>query len=132
MMNIDDRLRRARESEAGWNAAQAVEVARVVAASRRLKLDWDDGAGEGWISLVDNGLVVAYISTAIPLAIAMTSFVPFGKSGAELTLIQVEWLHEPVLSCGPAALEEAFGESDRFALLDRGAFSAQDLWYVTI
>ena len=131
-MDIDDKLRQARESAAGWNAARAVEVARVVAAAHRLKLDWDDGAGEGWISLVDDGQVVAYISTAIPLAIAMTSYLPFDKAGAELTLIPVEWLHEPVLSGGPAALEEAFGESDRFALLDRDAFSADDLWYVTV
>ncbi|HEX5201336.1 MAG TPA: hypothetical protein VFW27_15495 [Actinoplanes sp.] len=75
---------------------------------------------------------MAYVSTAVPLAMAETALWPFDEAGSAVALIPVESLAEPELSSGPGEFEAAFGESDRFAMLDRDAFSANDLWYVTV
>ena len=132
-MNIDLRLLRAREVAGSWSAAAAVEAARGLGGGRPdTLLDRDDGAGESWVRVLAGDAVIAYVCTALPLAMVDSHAADTTRLGSAVQSIVVGSLADPVLSGSQAGVENAFGHSERFSMLDLDRFSADDLWYVTV
>jgi hypothetical protein len=129
--NIDNNLLAAHRDSGAWTPAAAQAAARRIAAERSV-VDWDDGAGEGWIRLLAGTAVEAYVSVAVPLLIAASSAGIPEELRPVLQTILVEDLDSPELCATVNVLEAVFGASGRIADLDPAAFSANDLWYATV
>ena len=132
-MNIDTYLLRAREAAGSWSATAAVEAARALGGGRpEAVIDWDDGAGESWVRLLAGNTVIAYVSTVVPLAMITGQSAETTGLDSVAQSITVSSMTDPELSSSQAAIETAFGPSERFGLLDLEQFSADDLWYATV
>ena len=65
MIDIDDTLQLALDAASSWTSAAALNLARAIGEDGAI--DWDDGAGESWIRVIDrDGRVVAFVSVDLP------------------------------------------------------------------
>jgi hypothetical protein len=131
-LNIDRYLVGAREASGSWTGLAAVEVARGIGGHPDAVIDWDEGAGESWVRLIVGGVVVAYVSTDLPLVIIDRDMAGIDQLDPKVESILVESMENAELSGSKAALEAAFGHSRRLDLLNKEWFSADDLWYATV
>lgn len=129
---IDESLRRAASSAAAWSSGAAREMALSFARSSGVEVDWDDGAGEEWLRVLDGSRVMALVSVKLPLAFIRGDASERIETFDDISLITVSDFDDPRLSCAPVILEEGFGATRRFESIDAGGFSANDLWYATV
>jgi hypothetical protein len=132
MIDISETLRFAHAKAASWDPASALQLASEIGSPHGGTVDWDGGAGESWARLIDDGRVVAYVSTVLPLVIVEESATSADANYGIASAIVVTTFEAPVLSAGQGVLGEVFGESDRLNLMDPSNFSADDLWYATV
>jgi hypothetical protein len=132
MIDIDSSLRLACRRATGWSPKAAVDLARRMAADPTLVLDWDAGAGESWVRLIVEGRVVAIVSVSLPVVIFEDGANLVRAQHEDAAYIAVPSLDVPVLSASGQVLDDAFGLSARFDVLNMELFSANDLWYVTV
>ena len=132
MTNIDADVRRAASSAASWSGEAAHDVAATLARAHQAKIEWDEGAGERWLRVVDAGHVSALVSSVLPLALIERSLASTADPLQRVTKIFVADVDGAELSCSPDVLAEVFGSPDRFNVIDPTNFSANDLWYATV
>jgi hypothetical protein len=132
VIDLDETLRLARAMAATWSSVSALHLAREIGRDPGWTIDWDAGAGESWARLINDGRVVAFVSVVLPLVIIEESAARIGTQYETALPIVVADLEAPVLSASRKALDDAFGESDRFDVIELTQFSANDLWYATI
>jgi len=99
---------------------------------RRAEVDWDEGAGEGWLRVLADAHLVALVSTKLPFVFLQASTSEVADSVEGVTVVAVSDFYDVQLSCSLAILGEIFGASPRFRSLDPDGFSANDLWYATV
>lgn len=51
MIDIDDTLQLALDAASSWTSAAALNLARAIGENGAI--DWDDGAGESWIRVIE-------------------------------------------------------------------------------
>ncbi|KAB8189126.1 hypothetical protein FH608_040460 [Nonomuraea phyllanthi] len=129
MTDIGDQVLSAVSKAAAWGPGAALSTAALLAPSG--SVDWDERAGESWVRALDDDEVTALVSIRLPLLLATPDRLAGAALPAEVVAVAVGDLDEPALSCPETALAAAFGEA-AVARLDSDAFSATDLWYVTV
>ncbi|WP_431931218.1 hypothetical protein [Nonomuraea jabiensis] len=129
MTDIGDQVRSAASRAAAWGPGAALDTAALLAPGGAV--DWDEGAGESWARALDGDEVAALVSVRLPLLFAPPGRLAGAALPAEVVAVAVDDLDEAVLSCPEAALAAAFGPGVA-GRLDPDAFSANDLWYVTV
>lgn len=132
MISIDKDLEHAASGASDWSSDAARAAADSLARRRSAKVDWDDGAGEEWLRVVDDHHVAALVSARIPLAIIEVAGDTDAGMPPQVAAINVHDLDETELSASLEALAEAFGSPARFHALDLSGFSGNDLWYATV
>lgn len=132
MINIDADLQRAASGAASWSPKAARGVAERLVRTSSFKIDWDEGAGELWLRILDGRKVTSLVSVALPLAIVEGPANDLTDDMRDVIIISVDDLDEIELSCSPAVLGEVFGSLERFKVIDPSGFSANDLWYATV
>ncbi|MFF2628230.1 hypothetical protein ACFVUN_20980 [Kitasatospora griseola] len=112
-----------------WSGEKAVSAAREAALVLAAKVDWDDDAGEDWVSLLVRGVQVLMISAKVPLAVSLegSCWEPVG-----IEVVSVPSFEAPLLRCEFAVLSEVLGDGRAALALDADRFSANDLWFATI
>lgn len=132
MISIDDSLRRAASAASAWSPRIAREVANTIARGLTADVDWDEGAGEEWLRVMDGPRQLALVSIKVPFAFISTNAEGSKSSATEIVTIDIDDFDKVQLSCSPLILAEVFGSSDRLDALDSESFSANDLWYSTV
>lgn len=131
MIDIDDTLQLALDAASSWTSAAALNLARAIGEDGAI--DWDDGAGESWIRVIDrDGRVVAFVSVDLPFVMVEEAAVPSDGSLSSFPHVVVPDLAEPALAATGQVLRDVFGNSPRLDIIDPNAFSANDLWYTTV
>jgi hypothetical protein len=132
MIDMDQPLRLARTRAASWDSGAALELAGRLAGGPVRTVDWDAGAGESWVRLLEGDRPVALVSVTVPVVILEeSSAMPDVQLGGALPVV-VPTLDAPVLSVSRPVLDEVFGDSSRSEVVDLDSLSANDLWYVTV
>ena len=90
MISIDESLRRAASAAAVWSPAAAREVAATLARSLGAKVDWDEGAGEEWLRVIDGPRFVALISVALPFVFVQRDGYGSEGSNGDLAVVAVD------------------------------------------
>ncbi|GIH05594.1 hypothetical protein Rhe02_36610 [Rhizocola hellebori] len=132
MIDANVALRVAQAHAKSWTVSAALEVSRDLKRSTAATLDFDSGAGETWIRIIDQGRVIALISTVIPVAFVETNFSNTDVRNEFATTIGVPDMDSPCLCACRETLSDAFGESSRLDSIDLNGFSAHDLWFATV
>jgi hypothetical protein len=116
---------------AGWNSDAALELATYLANSMNAVVDWDEGAGEGWVhAYAEDSFEI--VSTTIPLVFARCGVVAEDDLPKNTVIIFTESFGSDELSCSLETLSKAFAGYAEFNLLDPEGFSVQDLWFSTV
>ena len=105
------------------------ELAKSLAPEEGVTLDWDEGAGEDWISVVNPSERIAIVSVSLPLALSLRDITP-KESTATAAFIAVPSFTEEYLSCTLDSYERAFRYAGHELVVEK--FSAWDLWYDTL
>jgi hypothetical protein len=132
MQDISSPLRRAAADARHWSDDDVrIALAAVVGGAPSRTVDWDTGAGEEWGRVLEQGEVVGLVSARLPLAITRSWRLP------DVEVIDVDDFEAAALCAEAGALSEAFPElaallASDSSLLDLGAFSALDLWFLTV
>lgn len=132
MISIDADLQRAASGATTWSSKAAHDVAAKLAQEERANIDWDDGAGERWLRIVNTSHASALISIVLPLVLVERRASRSADSIQSVTKVFVDDLDSVELSCSPEVLAEVFGSPERFNVIDPAGFSANDLWYATV
>lgn len=132
MINIDADLARAWEAASDWSIEAARATADSLARSAFAKIDWDDGAGEQWLRVLDDHQVVALVSARLPLVIFEGPGTAVSGIPGKITVIHVGDLDGAEIAASEEMLTSVFGSADRFHVLDTEGFSANELWYATV
>ena len=132
MINLDESLQRAALGAATWSAGIAREVAANLARGPASEIDWDEGAGENWLRVIDGDQVVGLVSAVLPFSFVQRSEGSLGWCDKEVVVVVVDDFDDLQLSCSPSVLCGVFGSSERLKLLDLDGFSVSDLWYSTV
>lgn len=124
ILDIGSLVRIADSRRTLWSPESASIVAWVVSLQVSALVDWDHDAGERWIRLTSDGLVVGYFDTVVPLAwVANRVSVPF-----PVVLIPSS---SEALSLEVSIGANVFGERFASDVIDSSNFSFEDLWYVS-
>jgi hypothetical protein len=112
-----------------WTGETALAVAKSLIGGTSHRLDWDEEAGEEWISLLGETGRVGIIAASRPLAVLTEGEDSLVTRATEhpFGVVLVPSFGDPVLVCDEAELRAAFGTG-----LDVMPFSATDLWFGTI
>jgi hypothetical protein len=132
VISIEKSLERAVLAAAGWSSRAAREAAAALTSSSAATVDWDEGAGECWVRLIIGPRVVALFSVTLPFVLIQQNIGELKELGRDMIVVAIDDFDKIQLSCSRETLNEAFGSSDRFGLLDPQGFSANDLWYATV
>ena len=130
MIDIGESLASAAATGADWSATAALEKASYLKGGSMAVIDWDGGAGENWVRVIEQDQVVALVSAIIPVALARSDII--GKLGADIFAIVVDDFENAEMFCSSAILEHVFGLTRISAVLDPDRFSANELWFATI
>jgi predicted nucleic acid-binding protein len=115
-----------------WSSEAARDTATTLAHSSGGEVDWDEGAGEEWLRIIDGTRLIALVSTVLPLIFALRNKSESEGFSEDVVVVPVDDFDAVQLSCSLAILSEAFGASERLRVLDPKRFSANDLWYATV
>ncbi|WP_327313996.1 hypothetical protein [Streptomyces sp. NBC_01235] len=133
MIDISDVLGRLAGHSAAWSEEAAVETAGNLARSVGAVVDWDDEAGEEWLSVLLQGVRVAMVSTRLPLVVSVVELSARPEiPSPDGRVISVPSFDDPVIRCDIAVLGQAFGGEGQFRTLNAESFSANDLWFATV
>lgn len=130
-------LERSESQAAQWSTA---DMLKVVELARDLlkgdsSIDWDPGVPEEWARLfVDRRLVLA-VNCVTPVAIVVTpadtQLLTLLDELGVIPITTPDW-DRPEFSANPEVIQRVFRRSWWSDAIDPGAFSANDLWWMTV
>ncbi|WP_020392518.1 hypothetical protein [Kribbella catacumbae] len=133
MIDITEPLARlAGEGAPIWTSDVASVLAAKLARSVDGALDWDEDAGEEWLSVLTDGIRVAALSARLRLVLTIEGVPLESVAGQDVIAIVVPSFDDPILRSDLSALANAFGGEQMFRTLDTEKFSANDLWFATV
>ncbi|MFO0592871.1 MAG: CPCC family cysteine-rich protein [Polyangiaceae bacterium] len=110
-IDIDSKVKEALAKKGARNANKPL-LAVLSGLIHGSKVDWDEGAGEDWATIVADDRVATYVSMAAPLAIVEQRFFPaIGPelSARGLTIIHVDDMKTAALRCSQDVLVQLTG-----------------------
>lgn len=131
-MDLSEVLDRLNRRSIEWSEGEARAFADDVNRWAMAIIDWDDDAGEEWISLIAQKVRVCMISTRIPLVFVAEGMPWPGEHASHVEVIRVPSFDAPVLRCNLDSLRRVLETDQAFSMLDGDEFSANDLWFATI
>jgi len=129
-------LRRAIEASSEWSPSSAAEVLDCLRESLSIaRVDWDRGAGEAWGRLLHEDQPVVALNALVPIALVR---VPVDSKVLDIlnrkgvvAIMSSDWeQHE--LKADPEIVKQAFRRREWSPSVDPEAFSASELWWMTI
>ncbi|MDO5067213.1 MAG: hypothetical protein Q4D96_08050 [Propionibacteriaceae bacterium] len=130
MINLGKLLTTAYNNRKNWGRHSSLSLAEHLAGDGRLSIDWDDGAGEDWLTLSRDREPHALLGAELPLLFTLDTEPTELPPG--VTSIMLPSLTRPILCCDRAVLEHVFHR--KFGALEfyPAGFSAMDLAMTTI
>ncbi|MDO5082954.1 hypothetical protein EII34_12645 [Arachnia propionica] len=130
MIDLGTSLTTAYNNRQFWGRTASLSLAEHLAGEGRLAIDWDDGAGEDWLTLIQAGEPQALLGAELPLLFTLDS--ESTELPPRVTSIMLPSMTRPILCCDRAVLEQVFHR--KFGALEfyPAGFSALDLAMTTI
>ena len=116
-----------------WKASEAVElVNRIKKSFPNTRVDWDEGAGENWISVISDGVKLAVININVRFAIVLSGSTLKEELRPYVTYIEISTWHEPRLKVDESLVKMLSGRDKISQNVRLDQISADDLWWATI
>jgi hypothetical protein len=138
LIDLTEHLIKAGSLSGSWDTQQMLEIAEIIARSiADARINWDEGAGEAWCSILTTESVVAIINAQVPLMFLIgdsvqPSVLEHVLVGHNLIAIRSGSYDAEIFRMNTQVVCDVLGISDWPEEVSIDCFSVHDLWWATI